>query len=109
MAHARGVLPVDTYVKYEEMVKGPGKFEREPSYVPRFWEDTLAGMCDDEVIDKPSDETVKYLFRVSPGDVREWPDLANVGALLLWEDNNGFVHSDRLTIPDVRRRFKLRW
>ena len=74
--------------KYEEMVKGPGKFEGERPWVPYFWEAVLDGDDDSKLIDGYA---VSF-FIVMRGDKDTFAELKDVYAISVFEDEQGFVH-----------------
>ena len=76
------------------MSKHPGKFEGEPDYVEYFYAVWGDGMESDGVYDHGRPVAVFY---ISDEDIEHWPDLAGEDNLILWEDDNGFVHHRLLT------------
>ena len=72
------------------LIKEPGKFEGEPTYVPEFWETVLYGMADEEWENQSG--VLISAVGVLPEDVVRFPDLDGVKEVLLWEDEQGFVH-----------------
>jgi len=82
---------MDTYTKYVEMVKGPGKFEGEPPYVPYFWDLGLEGFEDD--IQHGEDGILYSTFYVTKEERDLWGDLLEgIKSVCVWEDDNGFVY-----------------
>ncbi len=74
------------------VIRSPGKFESEPVYAPYFWEWQGNGAETLYDGDRPVD-----VFLVD-GEVRaSFPELAEVHAVLLWEDDQGFVHTREVT------------
>ena len=69
---------------YEDLVKGPGKFEGEQPYVPYYWEVYLDGFAD-------SDNGEQLSFVVSPEDKKLFPELKNRKRIKLIETDQGFV------------------
>jgi len=70
---------------YEELTKQPGKFEGEARYVPYFYDLMLEGtgeQLDDEVIS----------IKITPEDIKIFPELQDYKEVLLTVDNNGFVY-----------------
>jgi hypothetical protein len=63
----------------------PGKFEGEPKYVEEFWNWALNGEADE-------DDGRSFKFYIRSGDIRRWPELGGYNAILLSEDDNGFVY-----------------
>lgn len=75
-------------------VTDPGKFEQEPAYVVALWELMLNGY-DDEVI---YDNDMPVSVMLVDGYIQaEWPELADVYAVLLWEDSVGFAQHHCVT------------
>ena len=70
---------------YEEMVKGPGKFEGCARYVPYFWDAFLDGCAD-------SDNGKVLTFRVSREDKILFAELKRRQSVKLYEDGSGFVY-----------------
>lgn len=68
------------------LITDPGKFEREPLYVPAFWERMLEGWAYDT---GPNSEVI---FHITETDRQEWPELQDWAAIVLWETDNGFVN-----------------
>lgn len=66
-------------------IVSPGKFEGEPVYAPYFWSLALEGGAVEDDIDGG------LRVEVAPEDMREFPELANVRAVCLWECDCGFV------------------
>jgi len=76
---------METTIKdYEEIVKGPGKFEGEARYVPYYWEMYLAGFADD-------DNGRVLSFTVTREDKGIFPELKRRKTIKLYERENGFV------------------
>jgi hypothetical protein len=69
---------------WEEMVRGPGKFEGEAPYVPYFWDLYLNGFADD-------DDGVVLSFTVDEEDKAIFPELRRRKRVKLYESSNGFV------------------
>jgi predicted GNAT family acetyltransferase len=80
------------------MLQNPGKFEGCPEFVVDFWELAMDGGAD-------SDDGKRYEFKITVDDVTEHPGKLNVGdTLILWEDDQGFVHFEiekRLTDTEI--------
>ena len=79
-----------------DVIKEPGKFEGEPTYVPYLWD--LAGDGAGETIYDYHDPIT--LLLIADSDVTAYPELANVYAVVMWESEAGFVHHHTLTTPD---------
>jgi hypothetical protein len=69
---------------YEERVRGPGKFEGEPAYVPYYWDAYLRGSCKD-------DDGKVITFAVTDDDRALFPELQGVQQVRLYETDSGFV------------------
>lgn len=67
-------------------MSGPGKFEGEPDYVEHFWNQE-----EDSIIDEPGSNEGR-VFVLTHEDREKFPDLEAAFTLVLWEDDNGFVH-----------------
>jgi hypothetical protein len=80
---------METRQYYDEMVKGPGKFECEPAFAPYYYEMWLAGNSDEDLYD--GDALVSF-FKVWPEDVEIFPELADVYGIALYESEQGFVY-----------------
>lgn len=74
-------------------IRSPGKFEGEPVYAPFFWDLGLQGFATE-------DDGDTFWFRIEPGDVDLWPELAGVQWLALTEDSQGFVYSSTTDAPE---------
>lgn len=81
-------------------IVSPGKFEGEPIYVPYFWDMTLSGCAPDEEFDEDGNHI--YSCHVHAEDHAQFPEeLRLVACVYLWEDEQGFVHSQAFTsIPE---------
>ena len=64
-----------------------GKFESEPLYIPYFWDMYLNGFADD-------DDGESLTFEVTIEDREQFPELANVRHVFIWETDQGFVGHD---------------
>ena len=80
-----------------DVIRDPGKFEGEPSFVPELWDMVMDGGMDDEFYDgdKPVavfmiDNELRTKFPAAFG-----PDgsYSVAYAILLYEDSQGFVNS----------------
>lgn len=70
--------------KWEEAVKGPGKFEQCSPWVPYFY-DLMLGGCAVET-DGPY-----FVMQVSDEDIAIFPELKLGDLLYFYKDNDGFV------------------
>jgi hypothetical protein len=77
----------------EEMVKGPGKFEAEPVYLPYFYDMAMEGMEDDREWDG---ETEISVFQVTKEDRAMFPELADVKTVRLWVSDTGFCYTESM-------------
>jgi hypothetical protein len=75
-----------------ELVKGPGKFEGEPIFVPALWDIVLNGFADNEYYSTDDDITVSAI-EIDDELRAAWPELKDVRVVELYEDDNGFVRS----------------
>jgi hypothetical protein len=78
-----------TREEYEEMVKGPGKFEGEPPWTPYFYDVYLNGggnYLDDET----------HEVWVEEDDIKMFPELKDVEKVLVFFSESGFVSSRRI-------------
>jgi hypothetical protein len=70
------------------IVTSPGKFEGEPEFVVHYWELGLEGSAD-------SDDEGKFTFKLGIDDAVGYHNKLQAGdTLVLWEDDNGFVHHE---------------
>jgi hypothetical protein len=79
------------------IIRSPGKFEGEPVWAVAFWDATLLGCSDDELSGDAvgaSEETLVSVFTVSDTDRAEWPELATVKTIRMWESDQGFVNTE---------------
>lgn len=73
------------------LITSPGKFEREPEWVPYYW-----GMsCEDDTdfTGPEGMETEIRIFYVSKWESFKFSDLNSGDVVYLWEDEQGFVNS----------------
>jgi len=68
-------------------ITSPGKYEGEPVWVPAYWDAAMCGCADDE-------ENGAVSFTIDADDVALWPELSGVERIVLWQDEQGFVHSE---------------
>jgi len=87
---------VEGYEIRDGRVSNPGKFEGEPRWVPAMWAHVLDGCSEslDYVEGDPSYERID----LTADDLARFPELAEmtdlgngVRAVVLWEDDSGFV------------------
>ena len=73
------------------LIIDPGKFEREPRYVPYYWEITMVSGEDDREDRGGLDVS---FFEVTDEQRELFPELVDeeINWLALWEDSQGFVH-----------------
>jgi hypothetical protein len=67
------------------VIRNPGKFEGEPIYAPYFWDALLNGFAD-------SDDDGVAVFDIEASDIEQFPELANVERIALYESDQGFVY-----------------
>jgi len=73
----------------------PGKFEGEPAYAKHFYDESMEGGADENVIDSGGAQI--DIFRISSEDTDQFPDLINDEFVILWETNDGFVMTETAT------------
>ncbi len=86
------------YRVVDGVIRSPGKFEGEPVWAPHAWELALDGAGDDEDCDCEAPEdydhcncpTVSVLYPLTE-DYAEFPELADVAVIRIWERDDGFV------------------
>ena len=66
------------------VIVSPGQFEGEMVYVPYFWDAYLNGMADE-------DDGEYLTFNVAADDRAEFPELADVSRVVLYQRDDGFV------------------
>lgn len=69
-----------------------GKFEGEPVWAEHFWGLSLEGLHDSGEEDDSGQFVVA--FSITDKDVELFPELAKVSEVRLWEDDQGFVHTE---------------
>ena len=80
---------LEQYQIRDGLIASPGKFEGEPLYVPFLWDAIMngggepVGTCKNDNAEQVSIDT---------HDQRIFPELQGVQAVILWEDDQGFVH-----------------
>lgn len=88
MAHnnsAQGIR--DSFTVVNGIIQNPGKFEREPIYVPYYWNCALEGMADE-------DEGGEFVFELDAAERVIWPEIPpGYDYLCLHETSDGFVYS----------------
>ena len=75
-------------------IQNPGKFESEMWYVPELWNKVLEGYSNETHYD--SLDTPYDVFIVNSEDRTLYDLSPDVHALVLHEDDNGFVYCDHL-------------
>jgi hypothetical protein len=73
-----------TAADYEEIVKGPGKFEGENRYIPYYYMLAMDGQ-------NYEDDEGNMLFDVTAADRALFPELEKVVTVKLYEREDGFV------------------
>lgn len=71
-----------------------GKFEGEPEFAPYFWNRALAGFSSSA---SDEDRTYDYLA-VTAEERTVWPELEGVTGVVLFEDEQGFVHCSTVSV-----------
>lgn len=71
------------------VIREPGKFEGEPTYVPYLWDVVMDGFSDTTAYD--GDTPVDILI-IDSDDVAKFPDLKGIYAVAVWESEQGFVN-----------------
>ena len=84
----------DRYTVVAGTVRSPGKFEGEPAWAVHFWNAGLDGCADEEFYDG---DTPVWVFKIAPEDAVQFPDLAGLYAVMIWEADSGFVNSETFT------------
>jgi hypothetical protein len=79
---------LNTYKVEGGLIQDPGKFEGEPIYAPYFHDLIMNG--DGEAVGETEDDNTMK-FEVTPEDLEQFPELADVTAIYLSEDDQGFV------------------
>jgi hypothetical protein len=74
----------------------PGKFENEPAWVVKFYEEIMSGYVAHTYQDQETGQEFDVI-EVLDEDEKEFPELAGYGLVMLWEDDNGFVYKTRYT------------
>lgn len=72
------------------IITTPGIFEGKPRYVPYFWDSVLLGKSDKQV-SWPGGVLIDY-FKIDHFDIAIFPELKDIEAVALWEDDFGIVH-----------------
>lgn len=82
-------------------IQTPGKFEAEPAYAPYFYDFVMDGAQAETIMDG---ETSVDVFIVDDEDRAVFPELlADVYAVLLWQDSNGFVNTRKMDSAQLDR------
>jgi len=69
------------------IISTPGKFKGEMYFVPYFWDMALEGDFDE-------DTGEIFTFHITPSDRAFIPDLKGAKKIELYEDGQGFIHSE---------------
>lgn len=105
---------METREQYEEMVKGPGKFEGEPAWVPYLWGLAMDGQSSDEIYDE---DVLLAVFRLSASD-EDWSDVhqmfseirqEGIENVVLWSDDLGFVRHKCASDRELKRIYDERF
>jgi len=80
----------ESYEVKDGIINSSGKFEMEPIYVLYFWDFYMNGFQDDE----DSFDGVSYSgYVVTDEDRKQFLELKDIYGIILWESDQGFVHS----------------
>jgi len=73
----------------------PGKFEGEPRYVEHLWtEYVMHGLGDDEFADDAGTLYTQVVLGAEDDELTsQFPELEDAYCVVLWESDQGFVHS----------------
>mgnify|MGYP000506425909 CR=1 FL=1 len=74
------------------IITDPGKFEREPWWVPYYW--SFDGEDDAEFTGPEGMESEIRIFYVSEWEALKSSDLETGDVIYLWEDDQGFVRNE---------------
>lgn len=73
------------------LITNPGKFEREPEWVPYYWN---VNEEDDYYFSGPEGmETEIRIFYITKWEALKFSELNEEDVIYLWEDEQGFVRS----------------
>jgi len=76
------------------LIRSHGKFEGEPEFAPYYWNLVLDGS-----FPSASDENYTYDYAdVSAEERVAWPELEGVTGVVLFEDDQGFVHCSTVSV-----------
>lgn len=81
----------DVYPENPVVIREPGKFEAEAIWVPYFWELSMHGGGDEEVI---SPEGTYVIMEIRPEDLAQFPELRGSKSIMLKESEQGFVSGE---------------
>jgi hypothetical protein len=73
------------------IITSPGASEGEPHYVPYYWETGLDGIFSFETA-SDDDPPLAFGFNLDASDHARFPELLEGQVLLVWSDDQGFVH-----------------
>jgi hypothetical protein len=79
-----------------ETIHRPGKFEGEPEWAVEYWDAILSGDYTEYL-----DVHNIFVIMLDDEDYARVSDFEGSIALLMWEDDNGFIHH-RLTNEEVK-------
>lgn len=65
-----------------------------------MWDNVLESASDFSVND---DGTEIEVFEINSDDIAEFPELANVAGVGIWEDSQGFVHTEELSALELSK------
>jgi hypothetical protein len=74
------------------LITEPGKFEGCPEWAPYYWDLSLEGGHDSG--EEDTDGVFVVAFSVTAEDVGRFPELDGLDEIRLWEDDQGFVHTE---------------
>jgi hypothetical protein len=75
---------LENYEVRDGRIVSPGQFEGETIYIPYFWDVFLNGDADE-------DDGTALTFYVLDEDVAEFPELAGIVFVAIYQDDQGFV------------------
>jgi len=82
------------------VITAPGPFEGEPYWAPYFWEAVHDG--DGQEFDDGCGHWVTQ-FSINAADIAEFPELAAYSQVCIWEDSDGFIHTENYRLPTTQR------
>lgn len=72
-----------------DIIRSPGKFQGEPSWVAEYYERVMNGDYDE--LDERTD---RFTFILEDEDFGMYPALVGFTKLYIWEDSQGFVRHE---------------